>query len=185
MLFASFATLLALSGVSSAASFSKRDTVTTTLFGYGSGTNGAPVFYADGLAYIGQTGFSTSNGTQTNITFTADTTSTTTAWPIAANSSTVTFNETLNFYIIPTNGSFAQAGFSTDANLPSGAVNTGFTWFGTAVAYAQSDSNYELMFWAANTTEDGIYGLYWNQAGTPLDGAFPVTLKVSPPTETT
>lgn len=50
MLFTPLTAILALSGVSHAAAItnSKRDTLTTTLFAYGSGTNGAPIFYADG-----------------------------------------------------------------------------------------------------------------------------------------
>ena len=47
MLFTSFTALLALAGLSSAAT-TKRATVSTTLFAYGAGTNGAPVFYSDG-----------------------------------------------------------------------------------------------------------------------------------------
>jgi hypothetical protein len=31
---------------------------------------------------------------------------------------------------------------------------------GTQVAYAASESDYELLFWATSTNETGIYGLY-------------------------
>jgi len=50
MFITSFVTLLALSGVSNAATIKnfKRNTISTTLFAYGAQTNGAPVFYADG-----------------------------------------------------------------------------------------------------------------------------------------
>ena len=62
---------------------------------------------------------------------------------------------------MPTNGSYTQVGFvSTNGTAPTGAVTTGFAFFGTQVAYAASDSDYELMFWATSTNETGIYGLY-------------------------
>jgi hypothetical protein len=194
MLLTSFAALLALSGVSNAATIKnmKRDTVSTSLYAYGSETNGAQVFYADGkytkfptypsannqtgLAYIGSGALDNAT-TQTNITFATDSSSTTIPWPITANSSSVTFNETQYLYIIPTNGSFEQVGFASNSSVPTNGVTTGFTWFGTSVAYAASDSDYEIMFWAANTTTAGVYALYWNAAGTPVAGSFPVVLK--------
>ncbi|TVY29639.1 hypothetical protein LHYA1_G001017 [Lachnellula hyalina] len=183
MLFTSFTALLALAGLSSAAT-TKRATVSTTLFAYGAGTNGAPVFYSDGLAYIGQTGFASPNGTQTNITFAIDRTSTTTPWPITANSTSVTFNSTLDLYIVPTNGTFTQVGFAANSSVPTGGVTTGFGWYGKSVAYAASDSDYQLRFWATNTTTTGIYALYWNDntatSDTP-EGAFPVAIKSTPP----
>lgn len=135
-----------------------------------------------GLAYIGQTAptFATLS---TNITFTSDSVSTTDQWTIAANSSTVTFNETTVIYIVPSSGSFAQVGFSSsNDSLPTGAVTTGFTWFGNSVAFVGNNSNFELQFWANATTEAGIYALYWNSGGTVISGAFPVTLKRTPPT---
>ncbi|TVY21456.1 hypothetical protein LARI1_G000618 [Lachnellula arida] len=190
MLFPSLAALLALTGLSNAATLqsTRRATTSIPLYAYGStaNTNGLPVFYADGLAYIGQTGLDSTNGTQTNITFTLDRSSTTTPWTITANSTTVTFNETLDLYIVPTSGSFTQVGFSTNTSLPTGAVTTGFGWYGKSVAYATNSSEYELSFWASNTTTTGVYGLYWN-ANTAVGndnptGAFPVAIKSTPPT---
>lgn len=87
-------------------------------------------------------------------------------------------------YILPTTGSFSQVGFSTTADLPSGAVDTGFAFMGTNVAYAASESNYEMMFWGTNTTSTGIFALNWNAAAAVADipeGAFPVTVKTTHP----
>lgn len=62
-------------------------------------------------------------------------------------------------------------------------MTTGFTWFGTNVAYESSEGSLELTFWAAESNATaGVYGLYWNAGGTVLDGAFPVTLKNVAPT---
>jgi hypothetical protein len=49
------------------------------------------------------------------------------------------------------------------------------------MAYAASESDYELLFWAAAINDTGVWGLYWNAGGTILDGAFPVVLKNAPP----
>jgi hypothetical protein len=100
------------------------------------------------------------SGTSTNITFTTDDSDTTVPWTITANSTTTTFNETMDTYLIPTTG-YNQVGFvSTSDTAPTGAVTTGFGWYGKSVAYAASDLDYELQFWATETNETGIYGLY-------------------------
>ena len=113
-----------------------------------------------GLAYIGLQA-PTWSGTSTNITFTTDSSDDTIPWTIGANSTTVSFNETLELYIVPANTSYTQVGFvSSTGTAPTGAVTTGFAWFGTQVAFAASESDYELMFWATSTNETGIYGLY-------------------------
>ena len=86
-------------------------------------------------------------------------------------------------YIVPTAGLYSQVGFTTTDNLPTDAVSTGFTWFGSSVAYVGSDSDYELLFSAVATNESEVYALYWNGAGSTVpDGSFPVTLKSTPPT---
>ncbi|KAE9378162.1 hypothetical protein N431DRAFT_399624 [Stipitochalara longipes BDJ] len=187
------ASLLALCSLSSAASLPhKRSTESgVSLFVYGTdtggdGPNGGPIFYVDGLAYVGTTIAPSWATVATNITFTLDPDSTTTAWTISPNSSTVTFNSTESMYIIPTTGSFTQVGFSSSTDtLPTDAVTTGFTFFGTNVAYAASDSNYELMFWASATNTSGVYALYWNAAASTddlINGSFPVTVKTTAPT---
>jgi hypothetical protein len=87
-------------------------------------------------------------------------------------------------YIVPTDDSFTQVGFasSNSSSLPTGAVTTGFAFFGTSVAYAESDSNYELMFWGNTTTTDGVYALYWNAGSSSAPTAsFAVTVKITPP----
>lgn len=177
------ASFLALCSLPNALAFNhKRDTTTTSLYAYGSEADGAPVFYSNGLAYIGLQA-PTWSGTSTNITFNTDSSNTTAPWTIDANSTTVSFNKTLELYIVPTTSSYTQVGFvSTTGTAPTGAVTTGFAFFGTQVAYAASESNYELLFWATSTNETGIYGLYWNAAGSPTNGSFPVVIKTTPPT---
>ncbi|KAH6674327.1 hypothetical protein B0J14DRAFT_589746 [Halenospora varia] len=183
----SILSLLALTGVLSAASIrpQKRTSVSDiSLWGYGAYSNGAKIFYSEGLAYIGLTGLDDVTGVQTNITFTEDPNDTTVPWTITANSSTVTFNETLYMYIVPDSGNMTQVGFAANGSVPDGGVTTGFAWFGKNVAYAASESDYEMMFWGLNTTTEGVFGLYWN-GGSLLDGAFPVTVKSTAPTHPT
>lgn len=143
------ASLLALCSLSDAFAYKhKRATSDVTLFAYGSEANGATVFYDNGelpttshksilksiigLAYIGSE--APSWGTSTNITFLINVDDTTVPWTIESNSTTSTFNQTLELYIIPTSGSYEQVGFvSTNGTAPTGAVTTGFAWFGTQV----------------------------------------------------
>jgi hypothetical protein len=91
----------------------------------------------------------------------------------------------LELYIIPTNGSFAQVGFVSSTNassLPTGAVTTGFSWFGKNAAYDDPSGALNLFYWAEPVTEtDGLWRLMWNQAGTPTNGSVPITLKSTAP----
>ncbi|KAH8602218.1 hypothetical protein B0O99DRAFT_680358 [Bisporella sp. PMI_857] len=188
-IYAAVACVLGSASTSSAATI-RRDTVSgVSIFAYGVGTDveirGDHVFYADGLAYIGRTPLSSAT-TNTNITFTTDSDDTTVPWTITANSTSTSFNETLDLYIIPTAATFNQVGFATSDDLPTDAVSSGFSWFGTQVAYAASESDYQMQFAAVPTNDTGVFALYWDGAGaTTLDGTFPVTLKSTPPTVVT
>lgn len=137
------------------------------------------------MAYIGFEGFDSSQST--NITFIEDPDDDTVPWYIAANStdsnSTAPFTGNPMFYIVPTTNAFQQAGFvANSSDAPTGAVTTGFTWFGANVAYAASESDYEMMFWAVDTNTTDLWALYWNSNGTTVDNAIPITLKSTSPT---
>ncbi|KAA8569551.1 hypothetical protein MFRU_004g03040 [Monilinia fructicola] len=191
------ACLLTLAGLSAATpspsdTLNERDTTAATVSGlgiyaYGSDINGQPVFYSDGNAYIGSVA-PPGAGESVNITFsTTDPTSTTSVWSISANTTsdngTLPFpNNSLSFYIVPTNGSFERAGFgSSNTTLPTGSVTEGFVLYGKQIAYKTSAGELELQFWAAATNATGVWGLYWNSAGSAIDGAFPVVLKTTAP----
>lgn len=184
----------------------KRTTESVTLYAYGGVANGAEVFYIDGkslktalstlfdhykpgLAYIGRVSTPSWASVATNISFTVDPASKTTAWTIAPNttnsSSNVTFNRTLSMYIVIASMDFQQVGFaSSNDTLPSGATATGFTFIGTSAAYAASESDYQMQFWASTTNVTDLYALFWNGGGnaTTPNGSFPVVLKSTPPT---
>lgn len=101
---------------------------------------------------------------------------------IASNSTT---NSTIvngaSLYIITTPGSIAPVGFVPQgAEVPTGAVTNGFTWFGTQAAYI-SDDQLEMQFWAVATNETGIWSLVWNADGELIENATPVNLKNTAP----
>ncbi|KAI9048531.1 hypothetical protein LZ554_007364 [Drepanopeziza brunnea f. sp. 'monogermtubi'] len=180
---AKIASALALSSLASGMALNhKREAETgVPLFVYGAGF-GTPLIYSDGLAYFGRSA-PAGAAVSTNVTFTLDNADITVPWTISPSSSTVTFSSDLSMYIKPSNGSFTRVGFSTAADLPTGAINTGFTFYGTAVSHVSSDSSYELNFWANATTTPNAFALYWKSTGATVPStAFSVVVKRTSPT---
>jgi hypothetical protein len=173
-----------------------------TLYAYGTREKRYDIFYANGrptipyilwknltikgLAYFGNssTYANTISNVVTDVTFKAGKDNTSVPWSIAPQNSTVTFPKTMTLYIVPASGSFQQVGFASSSDLPDGAVNMGFAFFGTQVAYVQSTSNWQMSFWGNSTTTSGVWALYWNGGGddNSLPGSFPVVVKTTPPT---
>jgi hypothetical protein len=127
-----------------------------------------------GLAYIG---YSAVSSASTNITFTVDANASTAPWYIAANTtdsvnSTEAFTGSPLLYIVPTDGAFEQVGFTGNASaVPAGGTTTGFSWFGTSVAFAGSESDFEMAFWAVNTDTAGLWSLYWGKNNANVDNS--------------
>jgi hypothetical protein len=85
-------------------------------------------------------------------------------------------------YVITTSGSFSQVGFlSSNGTAPTGAVTSGFNFFGTNVAYAASNTDYQMQFWATSTNTTGLWQLMWNANGQSEANSVPVALKSTPP----
>ncbi|KAA8899146.1 hypothetical protein FN846DRAFT_1023349 [Sphaerosporella brunnea] len=174
--------LLALGAFASAATLEhKRDAATgTSLYAYGTNVSGINVFYGDGLAYTGTTIPDWIN-VASNVTFNFDSTDTKVPWTITSNTSTAITGSQL--YVIPTSGKFQQVGFvASNGTAPTGAATSGFTWFGTMLAYSESSSNMEMKFWASPTNTSGVWALMWNADGTTDGTSVPVVLKRTPPT---
>jgi hypothetical protein len=115
-----------------------------------------------------------------NITFTTYGEATSTPWTATSNTSAFSGNPEL--YIITTSGSFSQVGFLTaNDTAATGETSLGFTFFGTTVAYAANDSDYQMQFWAASTNTTGIWKLMWNANGKLESNSVPVVLKSTPP----
>ncbi|CAG8971486.1 hypothetical protein HYALB_00002070 [Hymenoscyphus albidus] len=174
----SLASVLAISGLSSAAVMHKRaDGI--TLYAYGSDIMANSIYYKNGLAFFGH-GNTTQDG-QTVITFkTTDDTSV--PWTIVPTSPSVTFPEPPALYINPSEGSFQQVGFAPNSNVPIGGVTSGFRFFGKSVAYESTSTDIQLQFYGKATEADGVFALYWNAniTGSNPD-AFPVQVKSTPP----
>jgi hypothetical protein len=109
-------------------------------------------------------------------------------WTISSNDTTL--DSSLQLYINPTSNSFDQIGFYSSSNssttLPTGAVTTGFSLFGSALSYQDSAGSLEMQFSAMQTNTTDVWRLMWNaggQGGVTVDGfaITPVTLKTSPP----
>jgi hypothetical protein len=133
---------------------------------------------AIGKAYFGHRAINETTVIQTNVTV-APADDITTPWSVAANSSTMSFNETLYMALNPTTTS--QLEFASAANMTAGFVDTGLTWFGTAVAYAADESNYGLSFAGVATNTSGVYGLYYTVGTSTVEGSFPVSVKSTVP----
>jgi hypothetical protein len=71
---------------------------------------------------------------------------------------------------------------ASDGDAPTGATTSGFTWYGTILAYYDSDDNLEMKFWATPTNTTGVWALKWNSDGTSDGVSVPVVLKSTPPT---
>ncbi|KAH8585413.1 hypothetical protein B0O99DRAFT_679416 [Bisporella sp. PMI_857] len=177
--FNTVASLLALFELTSAASLQyKREVIETALYAYGTNISGKSVIYADGLAYIGDTGPSFAS-VVSNVILSTDSTDSSTPWTISSNTTSISG---ASMYIIPTSSSTEQVGFVTsNGTTPTGAATTGFTWFGTTLAYITSDGNYEMKFWAVATNETDLWSLVWNSDGALIENATPVTLKRTTP----
>jgi len=174
---------MALFGLSRASSFFPNGLLTNiTLHAYGGEANGAPVFYGDGLAYIGNTLPTSWPGPLSSITFTSESRSTTTPWNITFAENVPDSSITYSMYIVSTSTSASQVGFApSNEEVPAGGTMIGFTWFGKEVAYATS-SKLKMQFWASATNTTGVWALYWNENAASFDDAFPVTLKSIAPT---
>lgn len=94
-------------------------------------------------------------------------------------------NGTREFYINVADGAYDEAGFldvSNNASLPSGAVDVGFTFYGTQVFYATTSGDWEAQFWVNETSTVGYWELLWNTEGIESPNTHPVTIKTTAPT---
>ncbi|RFU23840.1 hypothetical protein B7463_g12497, partial [Scytalidium lignicola] len=201
------AALLAISGVEGHTAIKSRAAASTfTLYAYGPNITGLSVFYADSIAYLGNTAPSgasvasnitcmlpsSESSSPLNVNFltvsTTDPSSSSATWTVTANNSA--FSTTPSLYIVPTNGSFVQAGFYSSSNssssLPTGGVTTGFMLFGNSLAYLASNGMMEQQFWAQATDTNGTWKLMWNaggEGGITVDGhaIAPVNIKTTAP----
>jgi len=148
---------------------------TFQLFAYGNGGfSGYPVFYHDGMAYVGLPP-SSGTTTDTSITFTTDQ-SNPTSWSVAPNNDSLSFTDPTHFYIVPS-GAMTSTGFAIDGAAPSGAVTSGFGFMGTQVIYTTSSGDVLANFWVTPTGTENLWQLKWNAQGSDEPGSTPATVK--------
>ncbi|KAM3084157.1 hypothetical protein ACMFMG_001743 [Clarireedia jacksonii] len=139
----------------SAATINKRDAF--HLYAYGTGIGGLPVYYSDGLAYVGN---SVPNGSKvhTNITFTPATNN---DWVITPTSSNVTISNSPVLYIEPSTFSLTNVGFT---DIGKGETS-GFLLFGNWAMWKGYDSKQLASNFYATPVEgcDGVFSLMWNE----------------------
>lgn len=113
---------------------------------------------------------------------TADTVDATVPWTASSNTSAWNTTSDPSLYIVTTSGAFEQVGFvAPNGTLPTGAVTTGFTWYGMAAAYETSAGDMEMRFWATTTNETDVWSLMWNTDGDKQTGGFPIALRRNEP----
>jgi hypothetical protein len=151
------------------------------LWAFGSGAfSGYPVFYLNGLAYVGQPPTADSlNETAINIT---PMSSDTTKWACEPSDTSISWKAPYYFYIIPDSG-FTSVGFTTTSDLPAGATTTSFSFVEDQVFWTSPDGDLESAFWVSPVSSQ-LWQLNWNADGTNESGSVPVSLKKRGPSAT-
>ncbi|KAK4618210.1 hypothetical protein CLAFUW4_12072 [Fulvia fulva] len=166
-----------LTGAARAAALTARQDVGTTqyfgsLYCYGEGIQGLPVYYADEVALIGVQPLS-DVVVATNVTFDdPEETTTLTASGNETDSLTAT-----TLFIDTSPGANQAAGFMSTTNDSDSLTTSGFILFGNQLAWVSDAGDLEQKFWAKPTSTDGVYTLAWNVDAVVEDGAVPVNVK--------
>lgn len=124
------------------------------------------------MAYIGLAAPSNAS-IVSNVTF-SESTSESSVWLIdsAPNATNVTG---LAFGIDPATDAFNPVQY---VNTNSSSLTTsGFQFYGTVVFWVSSSDDWQSLFYATPTGQDGLWALKWNSNGTSDGSSIPVTLK--------
>ncbi|KAK7754408.1 hypothetical protein SLS62_003701 [Diatrype stigma] len=175
--FALLAAPLALAGSSRVARSSMPETF--SLYAYGKGIGGSPVFYHDNLAYLGDP--RDLNGSMHDIVLFHNDDGTLVANENATASGDAEAWSNLTFYVPGPTSTAHQVGF-TNTTGSSDISTTDFTFYGGVILHKQ-DSKLLTLWYASPTDTDGIYTLNWNDTGdSSTDGNIIVSLKAKAPT---
>ncbi|KAF3761601.1 hypothetical protein M406DRAFT_74551 [Cryphonectria parasitica EP155] len=147
-------------------------------FAYGTGVNGLPLWYGDGVAYLGK--FHPSNVTNSaNVTLTLSDKSIKTVVN-KTNSADPDVGSSL-LYINTVSGAFSEVGFTNDSSTDE-HTTTGFGLLGTMLVWENSKGDLDSSWYAEPVTEDQtVYKLLWNTDLVSSDTAVAVVLKKTPP----
>ncbi|KAL9084161.1 MAG: hypothetical protein Q9165_008209 [Trypethelium subeluteriae] len=178
----SLVTLLSFAALTVGASkIDKRDALTIgRLYGYGTNISGLPLFYGDGVAYLGQNAPS-SVSTAMNLTFLHPSTSNKSVIADPLDSNT-TDSTPPSLFINAVPNAVEPAGFITVDNTTNSTTETDFIIFGSALYFKNSSGPIQAQFYASPTDTDGTYVLKWNTNNIVESDSVPVTVKnIAPP----
>ncbi|ORY70449.1 uncharacterized protein BCR38DRAFT_481584 [Pseudomassariella vexata] len=154
-----------------------------TLYGYGEGLGGLPVYYDNGIAYIGEVSFVNSSQAA-QVAFTEGTTSTTlVANPNNTAAGTNATWSNLTYFLPGTTNTDHQTGFAS--NVSASDVTTGFTFYGKTLLNKDTSGSLQSLWYAVQNTDDINYQLKWNSTGADEDGAISIVLRSVEPTKPT
>ncbi|KAH8648703.1 hypothetical protein BX600DRAFT_518062 [Xylariales sp. PMI_506] len=156
------------------------------LYAYGEGFGGLPVFYWNGLAYLGNASLANDTEAATVIFSRSSSDSTTMVGspiiqPGQGSPSPSWSNVT---YYIPADGSAThQTGFnSADTSDGSDSIITdGFVFYGGTAAWEADNGQLETMWYAVPFEDTEIWMLNWDQAGDAADDKVGVSLRTVMP----
>ncbi|KIY53880.1 hypothetical protein FISHEDRAFT_68450 [Fistulina hepatica ATCC 64428] len=99
------------------------------------------------------------------------------------NATTASYDDTLlentsglYMYIITTSGALDPVGFASEDDLPDGAVDGPWDFYGPYLCYVDSDGDLVSVFWGKEVS-DGLYEVFWNEDNTSEDDYFVITIK--------
>ncbi|KAH7176379.1 hypothetical protein EDB81DRAFT_772528 [Dactylonectria macrodidyma] len=150
------------------------------IYAFGDGIGGVPLVSTGNSTYVG-------NYTLLKDTEAAPvlfTTSSNGAWigsPNTTESDLPTWSD-LQFYVPAASSSSHIIGLvDAESSKTSGLRTTGFHFYGTFAYVAGASGLMEMLWFAVPSDTDGLYSLRWNTTADTTDGAIPITLKSSPP----
>ncbi|KAF2231012.1 hypothetical protein EV356DRAFT_535836 [Viridothelium virens] len=164
-----------------ASKIEQRDALTIgRLYGYGTNIGGLPLFYGDGIAYLGKNAPSNVSLAM-NVTFLHPSSSNMSVIADPLNSNTTILTPP-SLFINAAPNAVEPAGFITLDNTTNSTTETDFTIFGSALYFKNSSGPIQAQFYASPTDTDGTYVLKWNTNNIVESNSVPVTLKnIAPP----
>ncbi|KAI3316496.1 hypothetical protein HD806DRAFT_517387 [Xylariaceae sp. AK1471] len=179
----SYLSLFVLPAVSTASPHAMKRAPPTSfsLFAYGTGIGGFPLFSDGKTAYVG-------NSTQLNdtdsavVVFTVGTDNSLMGSPNTTSlTSTPSWSNT-TFYV-PSPGSSSHTIGFTNSTPPNNVTSTGFIFYGQVVLHESDEFGLESQWYAIPTNTKNVWSLEWSTTSneTSNDGVL-VTLKTTPPT---
>ncbi|EHK20455.1 uncharacterized protein TRIVIDRAFT_68991 [Trichoderma virens Gv29-8] len=145
------------------------------LYAYGEGIGGYPIVYLNGIAYVGQQSQLNASTPVARFTLSSNTL-------VANSNNTADTDGFLNatFFVPGPDNSSPQAGF-VNGTPPATAVSTGWTFYGQTLLLVGSSGQWDGLFSAEPTEQDGIFSLNWNQTS---DTAVQLSLRLTSPSST-